>query len=153
MSKCYTNVPLEKINDLKRQMEDGYTYIHPHFLLGEYLENLHRDMFCRSINLKTENTLCEANQPQLVADIMADVKRYSTYLNNGSLSSCISTYQVNYYPNWYPRYLVQVRCRGSNDRIIIGRMTYLQYEERNAAWSMKEHNDVAIGCRCSSACC
>ena len=149
MSKCYTNVPLEKISEVKRKMEEDYTYIHPHFLLGEYLENYHRDTFCRSINREVENIICEQEQPQLVQNIKANVtNQYSTYLNNGR--SCRPTYQVDYYPNRYPRYLVQVRCGDPNDRIIIGRMPYLQYEERNAAWELEEGNDVAIGCRSSS---
>ena len=151
MSKCYTNVPLEKISQVKRHMEDDHTYIHPHFLLGEYLENLHRDLFCGNTSLEAENIFCEQEEPQLVQDITATVKNYSTYLNNGNSSSCPPTYHVDYYPNRYPRYLVQVRCGGnSNIRITIGRMAYLQYEERNAAWELEEGNDVAIGCRSSS---
>ena len=148
MSKCYTNVPLEKISEVKHQMERDYTYIHPHFLLGEYLENYHRDQFCRSINREAENIICEQEQPQLVQNIKANVtNQYSTYLNNGT--SCLPTYQVAYYPNRYPRYLVQVRCGDSDDRITIGRMVYLQYEESDAEWNLK-HNNVAIGCRYSS---
>ena len=151
VSKCYTNVPLDRISKVKHQMIEDYTYIHPHFLLGEYLENLHRDWFCRSINHEDENILCEDRQPQLVENIKANVTNYSTFLNkNKKSSSCSTTYQVDYYPDRYPRYLVQVQCGDPNDRIKLGNMLYLKHE--NSTWDIEEDHDVAIGCRCGSAC-
>ena len=151
MSECYS-VPLERINDVKRFMKDENKYIHPHFLLGEYLENLHREEFCNSVNTDVENILCEDEQsPQLINDIVAKVSNYSDYLNShGTQSSCSSTYKVSYHADRYPRYLVQVQCSNPNDRITIGKMLYLQYED--STWITKEHNDVAIGCRCGSSC-
>ena len=151
VSKCYTNVSLERISKVKREMMEDYRYIHPHFLLGEYLENLHRDKFCNSTNLEAENIICEDSQPQLVGDIKANVTNYSTFLNkNRKSSSCSSTYQVDYYPDRYPRYLVQVQCGNPNDRITLGNMMYLKRE--NSTWNIEEGHDVAIGCRCGSAC-
>ena len=125
VSQCYTNVSLEKISDLKRQMID-YTYIHPHFLLEEYLEKLHRDKFCRSINLEAENTYCEDNQSQLVGNITANVTKYSTFLNKNRKSSpCSSAYHINYDPDRYPRYVVEVQCGNPNDKITLGSLMYL----------------------------
>ena len=128
-----------------------YVYIHPHFLLGEYLENLHRDNFCKNINREAENILCEQEQPQLVEDIKANVTNYSTFLNkNRKLSFCSSTYQVDYYPDRYPRYLVQVQCGDPNDKITLDNMLYLKHE--NSTWNIEKGRDIGIGCRCGPAC-
>ena len=150
VSKCYANVSLERISDVKRQMIEDYryAYIHPHFLLGEYLENIHRDLFCR----EDENIRCEQEQPQLVEDIKADViKNYTTFLNkNRKSSSCSTTYQVDYYPDRYPRYLVQVQCGDPTHKITLDNMLYLKHE--NSTWNIEKGRDIGIGCRCGSAC-
>ena len=149
MSECY-NIPQERIDSLKRQLRDDREddFIHPHFLLGEYLENLHREMYCSSINLEAENIVCEEDQAQLVnEDIVPLVRNYSAYLNDRS-ASCGPTYQVDYHPNRYPRYVVNVHCSNTNDRIRAGLMRYLQYDASDSTWNFHQDDDVAIGCQC-----
>ena len=85
---------------------------HPMFLLSEMADNIHQHRLCPLI-------CAGATSPQVEEDISACViSTMLDYMNSvvvPDTEPCPPKFNITYYPNRYPRYLVEVVCTAPTD--------------------------------------
>ena len=134
----------EQIGDL---MQELWTEPHPMFLLSERAEKLHQKRFCERANGICDNPQVEKTVKDSV------INNITSYLNSNLDPSnpCSPSYTIDYFPDRYPRYLVQVNCNLAHAHIHkVGPMHYLQLNEESSIWVRTTYPDVALGCICPS---
>ena len=143
MEQCYNKrLPRTEIDRLKKIVFDGFLArgVHPGFLVSQWLENYHRVLFCRSRNfsVEPENVLCEADDPQTLNETVSRI--------NDTVVAQLG-YKVQYNPDWYPRYLVEVDCNSTaGTTAVLKNMKYLLYDESSRKWNV-DIRATTIKCR------
>ena len=127
LEECYySRVPQELIRRMKSINYDrfGWNGVHPSFMLAEWLEDYHRQKFCK----ERSNQICEdASSRQKTSDIV------------NSVATVIQTtlgYNVTFNENYYPRYIVKIPCSHNISSDI--KPKHLEYYE--GSWELITNN-------------
>ena len=161
---CSDGAPPEHmINDIKVHLQEKP---HPMFFISEMAEMLHRRLYY----VNNYPNHCGYYEPIENETIEQVKEKILSYLNNNRLPTeadvaCPPRYNIAYYPNRYPRYLVQVECPSSSvvsdgecrstscgpgrecRPYQLDDMLYLTKD--SSGWSTRRAIEVGVGCKCS----
>ena len=117
-SICPGEAPSDVIDRLKQDESIESKLLHPMFLISEMAEMLHRKRYRALMG-----NYCTSNQEALELIKTSVFSTVLGYLNNSGVPSendvgCPPSYNITYYPDRYPRYLVHVECRNTSSVIV-----------------------------------
>ena len=171
---CSDRAPPEHmINEIKVHLQEKP---HPMFFISEMAEMLHRRLYY----VNNHPNQCGYYEPIENKTIEQVKENILSYLNNRRLPTeadvaCPPRYNIAYYPNRYPRYLVQVECPRSSAvsdggcrstscghgrecrPYQLDDMLYLTKDQNDcpsedvdsSGWSKCRAIEVGVGCKCS----